>query len=329
MDKKPFITIITPTYNRAQLLEAAILSVVNQKKDTPFAWEMIITDDWSKDWTKKYIQKYLDKYSDNIQYFYQENAGVGKARNTCLAHMYQHSDYTIFLDSDDEIRPDLIYTCLQKTEELKKKWEYDSVLGFYFLCEDEDWNIIGNKKILQWKKEMYFDYMSYLRWEINIEMWIWLKSKIFLDDTIKLRFPEDVITETVMWSKMWQYMHKHWMKILLWDYVGRFYRLHHTSEQRICKTISKDRFKKNALWNEQVLDIIWNDLLKFGYKKIYADYLFKIWINWILFHEKKKWLIYLKKSLSYAFRISVFVIYLLASVNLRLLQLIHKFYIKS
>lgn len=327
MDKKPFVTIITPTYNRAQLLEAAILSVVNQKTKIPFDWEMIITDDWSTDWTKAYIQKYLDAYPNNIQYFYQENAGVGKARNTCLSHMYKHSDYTILLDSDDEIKADLIYTCLQKTEKLKEKWEYASILGFYYLCEDEYWNIIGNKKILQWKEEISFDYMSYLRWEINIEMGIWLKSKIFLDSAIKLRFPEDVITETVMWSKMWQYMHKYWMKILLWDYVGRFYRLHHTSEQRICKTISKDRFKKNALWNEQVLDIIWNDLLKFGYKKIYADHLFKIWINWILFNEKKKWLRFLKKSLSVHFDFCLFVIYVLSILSRRFVLFVYKIYI--
>jgi glycosyltransferase involved in cell wall biosynthesis len=45
MAKKPFITIITPTYNRKELLEKAILSVINQKNDVPFDWEMIITDD--------------------------------------------------------------------------------------------------------------------------------------------------------------------------------------------------------------------------------------------------------------------------------------------
>jgi glycosyltransferase involved in cell wall biosynthesis len=74
------ISIITPTYNRKELLEKAILSVINQKQGIHFDWEMIIIDDGSTDNTREYIQKYLDTYL-NIHYIYQENSGVGKARN--------------------------------------------------------------------------------------------------------------------------------------------------------------------------------------------------------------------------------------------------------
>lgn len=325
MSKNPLITIITPTYNRKELLEKAILSVINQKKDIPFDWEMIITDDWSKDWTKKYIQQYINNYP-NIKYFYQENAGVGKARNTCLDHMSKDSDYTILLDSDDEFKPDLISTCLKKRDKLKKEWKYDRILWFYFLCEDEYGNVIGDKKILQWKHEISFDYMSYLRWDINVEMWILLKSDVFLHEP-KLRFPENVITETVMWSKMWQYMYRNWLKILLWDYIGRFYRMNHTSETRICKTISKDRFKKNALWNEEVLEIIWKDLLKFGFGYNYWELLFRIWINLVLLWQKNKGLCYLKQSLKYQRSIRNLWVYLLSLISRRIVLYAYKMYI--
>lgn len=74
--KAPLITIIIPTYNRKELLEKAILSVINQKKDISFDRELIIVDDGSQDDTKAYIQKYLDTYPQHIQYYYQNNTGV-------------------------------------------------------------------------------------------------------------------------------------------------------------------------------------------------------------------------------------------------------------
>lgn len=49
MKDNPLISIITPTYNRKELLEKAILSVVHQKKDIPYQREMLITDDGSTD----------------------------------------------------------------------------------------------------------------------------------------------------------------------------------------------------------------------------------------------------------------------------------------
>jgi len=325
MNKKPLVTIITPTYNRKELLEKAILSVINQKQDISFDWEMIITDDWSKDLTKEHIQKYLDRYW-NITYFYQENAGVWKARNTCLNHMSKDSDYTILLDSDDEFKHNLIYTCLTKRDNLKKKWQYEKIIWFYFLCEDESWRVIGDKKILQWKTEISFDYMSFLKWDINIEMWILLKSSVFLNFP-KLKFSESVITESVMRSQMWQYMYKNWLKILLWDYVGRFYRLNHTWEVRICRNTSPQRFKNNALWNEEVLKIIEMDLQKFWCKKNYADYMFRIWINYFLSWEKIKWLKYIRNSLKKSFSVIIFWIYILAIISKKLVLWLYKLYV--
>ena len=220
----PVITFITPTYNRADLIESAILSVINQKRDIPFEWEIIIVDDGSIDNTSDIVNKYIKKYPKNIRYFYQKNSWIpGVARNVWLEHMKKETDYIVFIDSDDELKPDLVSVCLKKIETLKKEWKYDRVLWFYYLCEDEQHNVVWNKKILWWQKEVCFDYMSFLRWDINVEMWMRLKSSVFLHSP-KLRFSESVITESVMRSQMRQYMHKHWMKILLRDYVGRFYR---------------------------------------------------------------------------------------------------------
>lgn len=70
--------------------------------------------------------------------------------------------------------------------------------------------------------------------------------------------------------------------IRLYDYVGRLYRTEHTEASRITKTISPDRFRKNAIGNERVIETIGDDLEKRGYHASYADLFFRAGINYIL-----------------------------------------------
>lgn len=92
---------IIPTFNRAQKLSKAIVSIINQSSDN---WNLIIIDDGSTDNTKVEIQKHLE--TDKIKYIYQQHSGVSVARNHGIK--LASSDHIIFLDSDDELYPDLI-----------------------------------------------------------------------------------------------------------------------------------------------------------------------------------------------------------------------------
>ena len=42
--------------------------------------------------------------------------------------MNKKSDYTVFIDSDDELKSDVVYTCLKKIQELKKKYMEEEIL---------------------------------------------------------------------------------------------------------------------------------------------------------------------------------------------------------
>lgn len=90
---RPEVSIILPTYNRADTLMRAIGSVLNQ---TFGDWELIVVDDGSTDATPQ-----LDFTIDpRIRLIRQKNQGVAAARNTGLASAKGH--FIAFLDSDDE-----------------------------------------------------------------------------------------------------------------------------------------------------------------------------------------------------------------------------------
>jgi glycosyltransferase involved in cell wall biosynthesis len=95
------ITIVIPTYNRAQHIASAIQSVIDQSSG---AWELIIVDDGSDDDTFDYLTPYLE--DERINYIYQEHTGVSAARNRG-AHNAT-GDFLIFLDSDDVFLPGLV-----------------------------------------------------------------------------------------------------------------------------------------------------------------------------------------------------------------------------
>ncbi len=95
----PLISIIIPTYNRAQYLVRAIDSVLKQSYRN---WELIIIDDASDDRTEEIIASYLK----NPQITYQKlpfNKGVSHARNRGVDKAL--GEWIAFLDSDDEWLP--------------------------------------------------------------------------------------------------------------------------------------------------------------------------------------------------------------------------------
>ena len=91
--KKPEISIIITTYNRANYLKSCIESVLNQTiKD----FELIIIDYGSTDNTKEVVAQYQDR---RINYIYQKNNGQNSARNKGLE--LAKGEYIAYIDSDD------------------------------------------------------------------------------------------------------------------------------------------------------------------------------------------------------------------------------------
>ena len=73
------ISVITPTYNRADLISETIKSIINQSyKD----WELILVDDGSTDNTLEVVETYLKDERISLYHRPQERpAGGNAARN--------------------------------------------------------------------------------------------------------------------------------------------------------------------------------------------------------------------------------------------------------
>jgi hypothetical protein len=94
----PRMSVVVPTYNRARLAAQAIDSVLAQSMAE---FEIVVVDDGSSDDTRQVVAAYDDP---RIRYVYQDNAGLGAARNTGIAHA--QAEYIAFLDSDDLFLPE-------------------------------------------------------------------------------------------------------------------------------------------------------------------------------------------------------------------------------
>lgn len=124
------ISVVLPTYNRAQTLMRSINSVLCQ---TYSKLELIIVDDGSEDCTSELVQTIRDK---RVRYIKQENQGACVARNRGIA---EAKGYLIaFQDSDDEWYP----TKLEKQMEYLNVTNADIVFHSFFrrgLVEDGEY----------------------------------------------------------------------------------------------------------------------------------------------------------------------------------------------
>ena len=93
----PNVTVILPTWNRAEWLEKSIESVLTQ---TYCDFELIVVDDASTDSSAEIFGRYSDKIRTIL---FPKNLGVSAARNAAILN--SDSEWVAFLDSDDFWHP--------------------------------------------------------------------------------------------------------------------------------------------------------------------------------------------------------------------------------
>jgi glycosyltransferase involved in cell wall biosynthesis len=94
------VSIILPTYNRAEILRKTLQGYANQSCGQQM-FEVLVVDDGSKDHTAKAVEECRDLFSSPILYLRQENGGLAAARNRGI----RESRGELILFGDDDIIP--------------------------------------------------------------------------------------------------------------------------------------------------------------------------------------------------------------------------------
>ena len=119
MFNTPFLSVITPAYNRAHLLGACYESLCAQ---TDFDFEWIIVDDGSTDDTAAVAASFAD---DKFPIAYRKKPNGGKHTALNDAHELINGRFVLILDSDDALTPDAV----EQVKAEWKKWEDNKNVG--------------------------------------------------------------------------------------------------------------------------------------------------------------------------------------------------------
>lgn len=126
-------SIIIPTYNRANLLQKAVDSVLQQ---TAGQLELLVLDDGSTDHTAELMQSYRDP---RLRYFKLEHCGrLAVLRNKGIT--WSQGSHIAFLDSDDSWLADKLEKQLRSMQEQNA---YVSFTG-YALCSEKNGPELSN-----------------------------------------------------------------------------------------------------------------------------------------------------------------------------------------
>ena len=234
-------SIITPTYNRANLIERAIKSILNQSYQN---FEMIIVDDGSTDNTDEIVSKYL--YDTRIIYIKAtQNGGVNMARNIGIRNIAQDSDWITFLDSDDEFYHNAlesIYSSIINKSEVKYFRFPVRYIDGTTKCNLNLLNISGN-------------YQLYLKFYNNYGDWVSVINKKIIDEGFL--FDDRV---TAFESLTWLNLHK--KEDIYYD--SSFVLLCHIDNISITRSVFKNRanYENEKKGIDIILDEYGDDLIK-------------------------------------------------------------------
>ncbi|MBP5160610.1 MAG: glycosyltransferase family 2 protein [Alphaproteobacteria bacterium] len=110
------------TYNRADFMEKALLSLLEQTyKDFPIT----VLDNASTDDTAQRVKNIQKRYPDRKIYFKQSKTNTGPAGNFKWGQKLAKAKYALFFHDDDILHPKYVETCLK----LAQKHPHVNVIG--------------------------------------------------------------------------------------------------------------------------------------------------------------------------------------------------------
>ncbi|MBN3039648.1 MAG: glycosyltransferase family 2 protein [Candidatus Omnitrophica bacterium] len=115
--RKPLISVIVCTYNRAALLEKTLNSLIVQKPD--FGFEILVIDNNSSDNTSETVENLKSRAVSPISYFLEKKLGIAVARNRGAD--LAKGQYIAYIDDDAVASPNWLREIINAFSLVKPK----------------------------------------------------------------------------------------------------------------------------------------------------------------------------------------------------------------
>ena len=192
------ITVFTPTYNRAYIIENLYKSLQRQSfKD--FEW--LVVDDGSSDNTEGLFRKWSKENNKfEIRYYKKENGGKHRAINYALDKARGELFFTV--DSDDYLTDDALHKVNEWEKSLDKNKKFAGIVANIGNDKDKTINNFFKEEYLDLDLLQRYDYTENGNKVLDGE-----RAYIFYTDIHKkYKYPEfegeKFMTEAVVWNRM-------------------------------------------------------------------------------------------------------------------------------
>lgn len=188
------LTVFTPTYNRAGLLERLFDSLCEQTlKD--FEW--LIVDDGSRDNTRSAVEIFRQSSDASfpIRYFYQENGGKHRAINRGVKEA--KGELFLIVDSDDSLPHDSLEYIAKYYQQIRDDKTFGGVCGY---MAHHDGKVIGHGNDAEVLDTTSID----MRFRHNIQgdMCEVFRTKVLRENPFPDIQGEKFVPEALVWNRI-------------------------------------------------------------------------------------------------------------------------------
>lgn len=181
------LTVFTPTYNRAHLLDKLFSSL---QKQTCYDFEWLIIDDGSTDETSSVVSAFQETARFPVRFYRKENGGKHTAYNAALSEA--NGDWLVCVDSDDQLACNAV-SCIiremEKTPDIKGTMAYKV---------DQKGELLGNRFPIN-VDSMYL-YELGIKYRCTGDYLFALDTKVAKAHPFPEFLGEKFLPESVMWD---------------------------------------------------------------------------------------------------------------------------------
>jgi glycosyltransferase involved in cell wall biosynthesis len=187
-DKKISLSVIIPTYNRAETLERCLEALARQT--TPVNnFQVIVADDGSEDDTRERVKRFEKGVFTHIHYLWQPNSGQNAARNRAIRE--SQGDILLFINDDTIATPTMLEEHIIWQQLFPR--ENIAILGRVTISPEVPLTLFAKLHLDtaydQWTEKIELDWHAFYTCNVSVKKTFLLKYGLFNEN---IRYNDDL-----------------------------------------------------------------------------------------------------------------------------------------